>query len=249
MKQFFIILLLAFAGTVTQAQTYPEMVQVEGGTIEMGYEYFIYNTDESVNTVTLKTFSIAKTETTVLQWKTYIQETGHKMPEEPSWGWNDNDPIVNLTWDDAENYCKWLSDKTGKLYRLPTEAEWQYAALGGNKSKGYTYSGSNDIDEVAWYEDNAEKRVHNVAQKRANELGLYDMSGNALEMCERFLITLLADPLGENQTDSPDLLQCRCILRGGSWLCSAPYCGIAFRDFTDSSDLYGGNGFRVVLSQ
>lgn len=168
------------------AQSYPEMIKVEGGTFTMGdSEMEGGETEQPTHEVTLKSFSIAKTETTVLQWKTYCSATGHKMPDEtPSWGWIDAHPIVNVNYDDAVAYCDWLSDKTGELYRLPTESEWEYAARGGKQSKGYKYSGGQSIDMTGWYDGNSNNQIQAVAQKRANELGIYDMSGNVLEWCK-----------------------------------------------------------------
>lgn len=107
---------LLFTSQILFAQSYPEMVKVEGGSFEMGDELGFYQADEQpVHTVTLKTFSIAKTETTVLQWKTYCTATGRKMPETPGWGWIDSHPIVNVSWDDAVAYCDWMSDETGNM--------------------------------------------------------------------------------------------------------------------------------------
>ncbi len=183
------LLLLAtlFTGLAAFSQTahYPEMILVEGGTFTMGDSEMEGEANEQpAHEVTLKSFSMAKTETTVLQWKTYCSATGHKMPETPSWGWIDTHPIVNVSYDDAVAYCDWLSDKTGELYRLPTEAEWEYAARGGKQSKGYKYSGGQSIDMTGWYNGNSNKQTQAVAQKRPNELGLYDMSGNVWEWCK-----------------------------------------------------------------
>ena len=100
------------------------------------------------------------------------------MNEKPGWGYAGDNPVVNVNWYGATDYAKWLSEKAGHIYRLPGEVEWEFAARGGNKSQGYIYAGSDDLDEVAWYSNNSESRPRPVAGLKPNELGLYDMSGN-----------------------------------------------------------------------
>lgn len=247
MKKTFLFTALFFIALSVKAQTYPEMIKIEGGTFEMGDEQGIGNANEQpIHSVTLKTFSIAKTETTVLQWKTYCNATGRKMPEAPSWGWIDSHPIVNVSWDDAVAYCDYMSDKTGNLYRLPTEAEWEYAARGGKTSKGFKYSGGQSLDMVGWYEPNSGAKTNPVAQKRANELGLYDMSGNVWEWCQdwygNYEATAQTNPRGVKSGSFR-------VLRGGSWHISATSCHVANRNFNNPSYRHSSYGFRVVLSQ
>lgn len=168
--------------THLQAQNYPEMIKVEGGEFLMGDNNLVGFRDEiPPHTVYVDGFSIGKTEVTVLQWKIYCTETNKQMPTAPDWGWTDSLPIANISWNEAVAYCDWLSAKLGKKYRLPTEAEWEYAAQGGKFSKGYKYSGGQWMDVLGWFTTNSDKKTHPVAQKRPNELGLYDMSGNVLE--------------------------------------------------------------------
>jgi len=166
--------------TITQ----PIMVFVQGSTFSMGSDASDGNSYIHVHSVTVSNFRISKYEVTVAQYREYCNSNGTNMPEAPKSGWKDNYPIVNVSYDDANRYCNWLSEKTGKDYRLPTEAEWEFAARGGNNSNNYTYSGGNDIEEVAWYYGNSNYQSHLVGQKRPNELGLYDMTGNVWEWCK-----------------------------------------------------------------
>lgn len=164
------------------SQKLPEMIKIEGGLFLMGDTHLVGFSDElPPQPVTLGDFYIGKTEVTVEQWKAYCEETGKEMPSPPGWGWADRQPVANISWPEAVAYCNWLSEKTGKKYRLPTEAEWEYAAKGGKKSKGYKYSGSQWLDSVGWFNTNCGGKTQPVAQKKPNELGLYDMSGNVME--------------------------------------------------------------------
>jgi len=253
MKTFLILLTATFVFTFySHAQTtaYPEMVVVEGGTFEMGDEHGDGEADEQpVHSVTLKTFSIAKTETTVKQWKTYCQETGRSMPSDtPKEGWKDDHPMVYVNWHDAVAYCDWLSDKNGKLYRLPTEAEWEYAARGGKLSKGFKYSGGQSIDMTGWYDENAGGGTKPVAQKRANELGLYDMSGNVWEWCKDWWDEKYYATSPKENPKGPATGSDR-VLRGGGWSSSAARCRVADRYINGPAYRYSIIGFRVVLSQ
>ena len=157
-------------------------------------------------------------------------------------------PVVSVSWYGAYTYCQWLSGKTGKNYRLPTEAEWEFAARGGNQSKGYKYSGSDKIDEVAWYIDNSKSQTHPVGLLMSNELGIYDMSGNVYEWCadwydERYYADFpkgATDPKGARKGDGR-------VLRGGSWGISNNYCRVAVRSRGDSISGGGGSGgFRLA---
>lgn len=253
----FIILLILAITTAAAPQSessrlgglgYPEFVKVAGGTIAMGDEWMIgYADEQPVHEVTLKDFSISKTEVTVGQYRAFCRAVGKSMPSDaPNWGWHDNNPMVYVTWYDAVAYCDWLSEKTGNLCRLPTEAEWEYAARGGAQSKGYKYSGSQSPYSVAWFSDNSNKRTQAVATKSPNELGLYDMSGNVYEWC----IDWYANDYYSNSPSSnprgPATGTNR-VLRGGSWLYSATDCRVAWRNrYSPGTSL--SSGFRVVFS-
>jgi sulfatase modifying factor 1 len=222
----------------------PEMIAVAGGSFTMGGS--IHEHEKPRHNVTLSSFSMAKTETTVAQWRAYCNATGQAMPETPSWGWTDKAPIVNVSWEDVVAYCEWLSDKTGKTYRLPTEAEWEYAARGGNKSNGYEYAGSNAINEVGWNDDNSGMQTKPCGLKRPNELGLYDMTGNVWEWCQDWY-----GSYGGNEQTNPSGAKTGSnrVLRGGSWYNATSNRRVAYRSFSKPGDRSTAYGFRVVVPQ
>ncbi|MBQ7664394.1 MAG: formylglycine-generating enzyme family protein [Bacteroidaceae bacterium] len=135
-------------------------------------------------------------------------------------------PVEQVSWDECQEFIQKLNAKTGRKFRLPTEAEWEYAARGGNKSKGYKYSGSNDIGAVAWYSKNSGSVTHEVGTKQPNELGLYDMSGNVWEWCSDWHDNYGSSP--STNPKGPDSGSCR-VYRGGSWINYAWGCRVAFR--------------------
>lgn len=170
------------------------------------------------------------------------------MPETPKWGWQDNHPVVNVSYNDAVAYCNWLGEEYEEDFRLPTEAEWEFAARGGNKSRGYEYSGSDYMEHVGWYADNGGGQTHVVGQKKANELGLYDMSGNIWEWCrdwchENYYGNSLNMNLSGRTWGSFR------VLRGGAWYFMAFGCRVASRNYFTPALGSDNYGFRVVLSQ
>jgi formylglycine-generating enzyme required for sulfatase activity len=225
----------------------PEVIFVEGGTFNMGSNEG-ENNEKPVHRVTVSSFSIGKYPVTVGQYKAFCEETGRSMPEAPGWGWQERHPMVNVTYNDAVAYANWLGEKFGGDWRLPTEAEWEYAARGGNKSRGTTYSGSNDLETVGWFADNAGGQTNGVGRKRPNELGIYDMSGNVWEWCrdwygsDYYASSPSSNPRGPASGTNR-------VLRGGSWDYTSTYCRVAIRDFGTPSDRSTFRGFRVVLSQ
>ncbi|HEX7015825.1 MAG TPA: formylglycine-generating enzyme family protein [Cyclobacteriaceae bacterium] len=227
----------------------PEMILVEGGEFRMGDTHESGDADElPIRTVELSDFYIAKTEITVKQWRAYCQSTRRPMPPEPAWGWIDDYPIVNITWSDAVAYCEWLSERTGKRYRLPTEAEWEFAARGGNKSKGYLFSGGNEVTLIGVFDSLSPTQPQPVKGKLANELGIFDMSGNVWEWCIDWYAPSYTDshrtvnPLGA-QTGNHR------VIRGGGWVAPATDLRVSNRWRSEPNIPRNYLGFRPVMEK
>jgi sulfatase modifying factor 1 len=243
-----LVLANAFLINCKAQNSYPEMIKVEFSIFSGFTMNFSPDKDEKyVQPVILNNFSIAKYEVTVAQYKEFCKATRHKMPEEPSWGWIDNNPIVNVSWEDATTYCTWLSKKTGEKYRLPTESEWEYAARGGSNSS-YKYAGSNDLEEVSWYYKNSNLRTHPIGIKKANDLGLYDMSGNVSEWCQDwYYINYYKEAPTENPS-GPSTGSMR-IIRGNSFFDPEEYSKIIDSGAKFPKTSFDYLGFRVVRSE
>ena len=216
----------------------PEMLPIEGGHFSMGGNK--YDDEKPIHQVELSTFYLSQFPVANTQYAAFLQDyqsdtikagahQGQAIIYEHRWGvqqvdgtWQpakgfENHPVINVTWYGAVAYCEWLSEKEGQPYRLPSEAEWEYAARGGNKSKGFPYAGGYKLKEVAWYDNNNHGQTSPVGLKQPNELGLYDMSGNVDEWC--------ADHWHENYKGAPNDGSAwltggeatRRVIRGGSW--------------------------------
>ena len=250
-----------------------EMVSVQGGTFTMGCTAEqggdCFEWESPAHEVTLSSFSIGKYEVTQAQW---LAVMGNWPGDTPSsfYGTGDNYPAYWVSWNDivgtsgasevingityyANGFIYKLNQLTGKKYRLPTEAEWEFAARGGDKSQGYTYSGSNTIDDVAWYWDNIPSQDYGnpgygtqpIGTKAPNELGIYDMSGNVLEWCSDwygdYTTGAKTNPTGPATSSGR-------VVRGGGWSGGAASCRVAFRGSGNPGGRDGGVGFRLALS-
>lgn len=224
-----------------------KMIDVEGGTFSMGATSEqggdAKNNEKPVHSVTLSDYLIGETEVTQELWETVMgfYPTKYKGAKKP---------VTEVTWNDCQKFIKSLNTITGRHFRLPTEAEWEYAARGGKKSKGYKYSGSNNIDEVAWYNDNSwalgENSTYygpqNVGGKLPNELGIYDMSGNGNEWCSDLYDTYSSSPQTNPQGATTGTSR---VIRGGSWNgLGAQYCRVSYRLYSHYDN--SASGFRLA---
>ena len=224
-----------------------EMVRVEGGTFTMGATAeqgrYADSDEKPTHQVTLSSYSIGKTEVTQALWQAV-------MGSNPSEFNGSNLPVENVTWEDCQAFITKLNALTGKTFRLPTEAEWEYAARGGDNSRGYKYSGSNTLSNVAWYRGgNSSSTTHPVATKAPNELGIYDMSGNVWEWCNDwyswysssyYTSASQANPTGPNSGSER-------VVRGGSWSSYAFNCSVSkrYRFYPSFRDTF--LGLRLAL--
>ena len=211
-----------------------KMVQVKGGTFDMGSTS--YDDEKPVHSVTLSDYAIGETEVTQELWEAV-------MGTNPSTYKGSKKPVESVSWDDCQRFISKLNELTGRNFRLPTEAEWEFAARGGVESKGYTYSGSNEIDDVAWYWDNSN---HDVATKAANELGIYDMSGNVWEWCQDWYSSTYYSSSPVNNPTGPSTGSIR-VIRGGSRDDRATMCRSSVRGFNAPSDSRSSIGLRLAL--
>ncbi len=216
----------------------PNMVFVLGDTFDMGSTRGL-NREKPLHKVFVSSFYIDKNEITVAQYRSFCKETKREMPNPPPWGWNDYEPIVKVSWLDASEFAKWA----GK--RLPTEAEWEFAARGGKLSKKCRYSGSNSIQLVAWYFSNSKAKAQQVQTKVPNELGIFDMSGNVWEYCsDWFAENYYAESPVENP-QGPENGEAR-VIRGGAWSLDEEFNTSTFRSNFNPVYSSNRNGFRCV---
>ena len=220
-----------------------DMVEVEGGTFTMGAtaeQTGVFGDEKPTHQVTLPSYYIGKTEVTQELWQAV-------MGSNPSNFTGTNLPVEKVSWDDCKTFIAKLNALTGKNFRLPTEAEWEFAARGGNKSRGYKYCGSNTLSDVAWYVDNSDNKTHPVAAKTPNELGIYDMSGNVLEWCNDWYSSSYYTSESQTNPTGPDSGSSR-VRRGGSWNYRENTCRVSYRGNTTPSFRYNYLGLRLCLS-
>ena len=239
-----------------------ELLFVDGGVFRMGSAARESN-EKNVHKVTMhREYYVGKYPVTFDEYDEFCIDSGKdRRPADQGWGRGQR-PVVNVNWYSALLFCNWLSARerrspcySGKAvhvrcdfaangYRLPTEAQWEYAARGGRRSKGYRYSGSNKAANVGWYWDNSGGMTHTVGEKKPNELGIHDMSGNVWEWCwdwhNHYPLSAQTDPIGPASGS-------RHVLRGGSWYNSAAFLGSTYREASNPMTRYYANGFRVVV--
>ena len=230
------------AQTITVGSVQFTMIPVAGGTFQMGSPY----TDEDAwedempqHQVTLSDFYMGETEVTQELWL-------EVMGSNPSAFTGENLPVENVSWEACQEFITKLNERTGKTFRFPTEAEWEYAARGGSKSHGYKYAGSDNADDVAWYNTNSGRQSHPVKTKAANELGLYDMSGNVWEWCsdrpDVYSGTSQTNPTGASEGSAR-------VCRGGGWYGEVLLCRVATRSWDEPSGFSSSLGLRLVLAE
>ena len=239
-----------------------KMVAVEGGTFTMGAsdddnEAGYY--EKPAHQVTLSSYSIGETEVTQALWVAVMGSNpswfnGYQSSDDFDYGTNLQHPVEYVSWNDCQEFIAKLNQLTGATFRLPTEAEWEFAARGGNKSKSYKYSGSNTLDDVAWYYDNSAALgrgnpnygPHTVATKSPNELGLYDMSGNVYEWCQDFF-GKYSSGAQVNPTGPANDSSSSHVLRGSSFIGNTSNCRVSYRFSMEPWYLSGNFGLRLAL--
>ena len=218
-----------------------EMIYVEGGEFLMGSEE--YNDEKPIHPVALSNYYIGKYLVTQGLWQAVMQSN-------PSYFVGADRPVETVSWDEVQTFIDRLNKATEKSFRLPTEAEWEFAARGGKKSHDFKYSGSNKLQEVGWYDENSYGETKPVGLKFSNELGLYDMSGNVWEWCKDWYdsdyysecskVGLVTDPPGPDQGVNR-------VLRGGNYFNNAENCRVTNRNNNHPDNRFNNDGFRLVL--
>ena len=237
----------------------PEMIAVQGGSFQMGANKHYF--DQPIHTVTVPDFSIGKYPVTQAQWQAV-------MGDNPSYSKGDDLPVELVSWNDVQVFLEKINQKTGKAYRRPSEAEWEFAARGGIKSQGYTYSGSNNADDVAWHHSLSSNLIkivndvnlddtlaliraligtHAVGTKNANELGIYDMSGNVWEWCEDIWHTSYDGAPSDGSAWIIEDFSSSRVMRGGSWYNDYLICSSTVRDRYPPTTRKEKIGFRLAM--
>jgi len=252
--------------TVQQDSSGMEMVNVPGGCFQMGDTFGdgMADREKPVHEVCVSDYAIGKYDVTVGQFRAFVTAagysteaekgdgcygwTGSKWEKSSSYNWknlgfaqDDNHPVACVSWNDATAYARWLSGRSNRSYRLPTEAEWEYAARSGGKRE--KYSGGDNIDAVAWYSGNSGSKTHPVGQKQANGLGIYDMSGNVWQWVNDWYGTYPSDRQQDPQGPSTGSYR---VFRGGSWFNVARNVRATDRYYNSPDNRLSGLGFRLV---
>ena len=218
------------------------MKRVEGGTFTMGATAEMsepFDDEKPTHQVTLSSYSIGETEVTQALWQAV-------MGNNPSYFKGDDLPVERVSWDDCQTFINKLNNLTGQRFRLPTEAEWEFAARGGNRSHHTQYSGSSRLDDVAWYGGNSGRKTHPVKTKRANELGIYDMAGNVWEWCQDWYGSYSSS--SQSNPTGPGSGSCR-VSHGGSWFHAAGFCRTSLRSGGTPDNRGSHLGLRLALSE
>jgi len=232
----------SFRDTLKDGSLGPEFVQIPGGTFRMGSNDG-GDREKPVHTVSVKSFALGKYEVTFEEYDKFCDATGRSKPDDEGWG-RGKRPVINVSWDDAKAYVKWLSEQTGKDYRLPSEAQWEYACRAGSTGK---YSFGDDVSQLrnyGWYNSNSGSKTHPVGEKQANKFGLYDMHGNVWEWLEdKWHDSYNGAPSDGSAWMSGDSnVHLR---RGGFWSGYVNYLYCANRYWDDATDRGDGWGFRI----
>ena len=259
--------------TVPPTILLPTMLPIPGGTFTMGSaddDKDASDNEKPAHQVRVADFELGKYEVTIEEYLAFCDETKSNYPEwlEPGSDYNvetgtsdyykqkgmsranKKHPITGVSWNNAVAYCDWLTKKTGQQYRLPSEAEWEYAARGGQawKKDNFTYAGSNNIDEVAWYDKNSDSKTQPVGQKKPNQLGLYDMSGNVWEWCADWYSSDYYQKSPASNPAGPSSGSYR-VLRGGSWYSHPQFCRVAVRSGNAPGNRGNYLGFRLARTK
>ncbi len=235
------------------------MVLIKGGGFNMGDTFgegAIY--ENPVHEVCVDDFYMSKCQVTVGEYREFVNDTGYKTKAEKDsrkhcwdntkFSQTDKNPVVDITWDDASEYVKWKKKKTGLNYRLPTEAEWEYAARSGGKKENWAGTINEvELGEYAWYNGNSGRKTHPVGQKESNSLGLYDMSGNVWEWCSDWYVDFYYSNSMKDNPKGPSSGGYR-VFRGGSWNDKPWFIRVSSRSWFRPDTRYLLIGFRLVLS-
>ena len=224
-------------------EIYENMVLISSDTFTMGCsDRNAYSDEQPVHQVTVSDFKINKYQVTQKQWKEVMGNESNFSEFK-----GDDLPVTNVSWNDVQDFIQELNRRTGKTYRLPTEAEWEFAARGGMNRKNFTYAGSNNIDEVGWYSGNSNNKTHPVGSiKKGNELGLFDMSGNVWEWCSNWYGAYTNAAQTNPKGPASGSLR---VVRGGCWNHFPWYCRVSSRSGNRPYNRYAHIGFRLCLDR